>query len=40
MFEKWQNLHLSVVLVENVTFLYAFVLGKIGRVKVSSTRFR
>ena len=28
------------VLVENLKILYAFVLGKIGRVKMWSTRFR
>ena len=40
MLGKRQNLHLSMVLVENLKILYAFVLGKIGRVKMWSTRFR
>ena len=40
MLGKRQNLHLSMVLVENLKILYAFVLGKIGRVRMWSTRFR
>ena len=40
MLGKWQNLHLSKVLVENLKFLYVFFVGKIGRAKVWSTRFR
>ena len=40
MLGKWENLHLSKVLVENLKFLYVFFVGKIGRVKVWSTRFR
>ena len=40
MLGKWQNLQLSKVLVENLKFLYLFFVGKIGRVKVWSTRFR
>ena len=36
MLGKWQNLHFSMVLVEH----YVFFVGKIGRVKVWSTRFR
>lgn len=39
MLGKWQNLHLSMVLVEHLIF-YVFFVGKIGRVKVWSTRFR
>ena len=37
MLGKW---HLSKALVENLKFLYVFFVGKIGRVKVWSTRFR
>ena len=40
MLGKWQNLHLSKVLVENLKFLDVFFVGKIGRAKVWSTRFR
>ena len=40
MLGKWQNLHLSKVLVGNLKFLYVFFVGKIGRVKVWGTSFR